>query len=110
MESNPRPSSSVYSGEDETKSGSSSNFSLQDILRRLSVQEKEQQTHTMRALEHENAILVRELQEARSEFTVVYKLVWRASRVANHVMASRRSVSRRIEKQRCIWLANCTVI
>ncbi|KAK3933706.1 hypothetical protein QBC46DRAFT_275272 [Diplogelasinospora grovesii] len=94
----PRPSSSVYLEP----------FHLDDILQQISEQEWRQEIRTLHALIDENEELKAELNGLRRIWGLIYKIMMQVNKAAEQLYMVTTKAGRVVDKQRKIWIANCT--
>lgn len=95
-----RYSSSVYSD----------SFQLDDLLQRLSEQAWEQQIRTIQTLEDENRELHNRLSEVRQLWECIYRHMQEVNNIVGQLSTIRRGTGRMMDRQKMMWIVNCTAI
>jgi predicted ribosome quality control (RQC) complex YloA/Tae2 family protein len=88
----------------------SDSFQLEDLLQRLSEQARQQQTRTIQTLEDENRELRNKLSEVRQLWEAIYRDMQEVNNIAGQLSAIRKGAGRMMDRQKKMWIVNCTAI
>lgn len=97
MSSNARQTSSLYSS-----------FELEDLVRQISSEAREQETHTISQMEKENELLITELWSLKSASSHLYQVFCTSRDIALQLSTLHKQVVKERKRELNVWATNGT--